>query len=713
MPAARTQRSRKGNGRAVSARARDASDTGTGVAFLPANYLRGIAVRVRRWGLALFVIALLAIAAGALAVFGPGYAYLPRESKVLNPEDFASAPAYDLWGRRVSAEEAPNLDARLLSPSSGAVRIDAETLRLGREVFYQESYGNEVFLTDIMGLLDGPLPLWPYAKAILALRGQATTNLRVAIARDAVVGGRQFKAGELIDTGLDVPAGVLLPLGVKVKFDDFRLKVGLTCAACHSTVDPASGKVIHGAPNRDLNTGVLMALASNSAAYFGHASREALDAALKASGPTVYGSDGQPASIPNADVLEDGVDRVFLQWPPGFFDATTDLVANPTDTPASFTRDAHPYGFSGFASVGPFRGLAAFSNNAHALNVDPLAQAGASLALFDLDSEAYLATILQRAATLKYRYDPAGGRKPSEFFEGVDPTPGAPAVNEIALPPTWPRLTYVAPDGVTVGSPGRYFFEQNNAVAAWQNTLTAAPQPRPNPRAEEGAAVFDRAGCRGCHDGPAYTNNRVIAVDEIGTEPTRATSFKRTESVFAPPVLYAFDTPIPVPRDAKAMPVPVSGFPEDRFNGWAHGPSNGGYKVPALVGLALSAPYLHDGSIAVGADPRVVGVRATRGSRVTVDPANSLRALLDRGLRAQVVRANTGDPALAAMHIRGEGHAFWVDPEAGYTAEEQLALIDFLLSIRHDPAASPARARAHDPAQPAPEMPAPPPEEKQ
>jgi hypothetical protein len=642
-------------------------------------------VRVRRWGLSLFVIALLASAVGVLAVFGPGYAYLPRASKVLNPEDFASAPAYDLWGRRVSAEEAPNLDARLLSPSSGAVRIDEETLRLGREVFYQETYGNEVFLTDILGLLDGPLPIWQYAAAILKLRGQATTNLRVAIARDATVGGRQFREGELIDTGLDVPAGVLLPLGLKVKFGDFRLKAGLTCAACHSTVDAATGKVIHGAPNRDLNTGLLIALASNSAAYFPHASRDALNAALKASGPTVVGGDGQPASIPNAEVLEDGVDRVFLHWPPGFFDSTIDLVANPTDTPDSFTRDAHPYGFSGFASVGPFRGLAAVSNNMHAQNADSLSQASASLALFDLDSEAYLAAILQRAARAKYRYDPASGRPPSAFFASVDPTPGAPGVNEIVPPPTWPRRTYVAPDGVTVGSPGRYFFEQNNAVAAWQNTLSPPPLARPNPRAEEGAAVFERAGCRACHDGPAYTNHRVIPVDEIGTEPTRAAAFKRTEAVFAPPVLYTFDTPIPVPKDAKAMPVPVSGFPEDRFNGWAHGPSRGGYKVPALVGLALSAPYLHDGGVAVGADPKVVGVRATRGSRVTVDPANSLRALLDRALREQVIDANVNDPALAAMHIRGEGHAFWVDLEAGYTVEEQQALIDFLLSLRHHP----------------------------
>ena len=659
-------------------------------------------MRVRRWRLALFVIALLAIAVGVLAVFGSGYAYLPNESKVLNPEDSAGTPAYDLWGRRVSADDAANIDAKALSPAGGGVRIDAATLALGREVFYQESYGNEVFLTDVLGLLDGPLPLWQYVKAILELRGQATTNLRVAIAFDTVVGGRAFKEGELIDTGLDVPVGVLLPLGLKIKFENLRFKAGLTCAACHSTVDRASGKVIHGAVNPDLNAGLLLALASNSAAYFPHAGRAALDAALRASHASVPGTDGAPAPVPNADVLEDAVDRVFLQWPPGFFDATIDLVANPTDIPDTFTLDDHPYGFSGFASVGPFRGLAALSNNAHAQNADSLALASASRALFDLDPEAYIAAVLQRAAAPKLRYDPASGRKPSEFFAAVDPTPGAPGVNQIAPPPTWPRLTYVAPAGVTVGSPGRYFFEQNNAVAAWQNRLAPPAQPRPGARAEEGAAVFARAGCRRCHDGPAYTNHRVIPVEEIGTEPTRARAFKRTEALFAPPVLYAFDTPLPVPADARPLPVPVSGFPEDRINGWAHGSSQGGYKVPSLVGLALSSPYLHDGGVAVGADPKVVGVRATRGSRVTVDPANSLRALLDRVLREQVVQANAGDPDLEALHIRGEGHTYWVDLEAGYTDDEQQALIEFLLSLRHDPNASPARPGASDPPVPEP-----------
>ena len=37
------------------------------------------------------------------------------------------------------------------------------------------------------------------------------------------------------------------------------------------------------------------------------------------------------------------------------------------------------------------------------------------------------------------------------------------------------------------------------------------------------------------------------------------------------------------------------------------------------------------------------------------------------------------------MNIRGVGYEFWVDRDAGYGEDEQLALIEFLLALRHDP----------------------------
>jgi hypothetical protein len=59
-----------------------------------------------------------------------------------------------------------------------------------------------VFLTDIMGIVDGSLTLTGFAKALIQLKGEGTTNLKVELSKDAVVGGRTFKKGEIVDTGI-------------------------------------------------------------------------------------------------------------------------------------------------------------------------------------------------------------------------------------------------------------------------------------------------------------------------------------------------------------------------------------------------------------------------------------------------------------------------------------------------------------------------------
>ncbi|EPR26435.1 putative membrane associated protein [Geobacillus sp. WSUCF1] len=32
------------------------------------------------------------------------------------------------------------------------------------------------------------------------------------------------------------------------------------------------------------------------------------------------------------------------------------------------------------------------------------------------------------------------------------------------------------------------------------------------------------------------------------------------------------------------------------------------------------------------------------------------------------------------MHVTGEGHRYWIDRQAGFTKEEQKAVLDYLLS---------------------------------
>jgi hypothetical protein len=134
-----------------------------------------------------------------------------------------------------------------LSAENGAVPINEDLLKLGRTSFYKETFGNEVFLTDILGLVDGALTIPNMTKAILKLKGQGTSNIQVELAETVTIGEKTFKKGDLIETGIDVPKGAYTPLGMPVKFSEGRVKVGVSCAACHATVDRET-KTVKGHP---------------------------------------------------------------------------------------------------------------------------------------------------------------------------------------------------------------------------------------------------------------------------------------------------------------------------------------------------------------------------------------------------------------------------------------------------------------------------------
>ncbi|MBV9268776.1 MAG: hypothetical protein JO061_21590, partial [Acidobacteriaceae bacterium] len=544
--------------------------------------------------------------------------------------------------------------------------------------FYKETFGNEVFLTDIVGILDGPLGVANVLEALIALNGQGTTNLRVRVPENVVIGGRRFQEGSYFDTGLDVPKGSWAPLGLAISFSGWKLRAGITCAACHATVDPVTLKVVEGAPNQDLNAGLLLALASNSSAYFMHTDvRPLQDVPL---------TNTKRGALPDTKALEDAVDAELLMWPRGNFDSVTDMKADPTQLPTSFTWGNHPYGWSGNFMAGPFRGLSSQNNNVHALNSDSTLLADSSRFLFDMDKETYLAILLCNAATKKYRYDVNSGIAPSEFLSRVKPEAGSPGINQVVLSPTYPKGTILTPDGTLTSSPEYAFWTQNNAMSAWQNTIVPPPPTELDARtALFGKQVFERAGCPACHSGVFLTNNRVVPVSQIGANAVRAKALEKTELNFAAPVLYTFDTAVPLPRNAQTTPVPMEGIEPAQIDlAWAHHGSPGGYKVPSLVGLNWSAPYLHDGGVAVGRNANSdLGLPGTVQRNVLPDPPNSLRALVDRSLRSKVVAANRASPDLRRMNVEGIGHEYWVDSQGGFSAQEQSALIDYLLA--YDP----------------------------
>jgi len=638
------------------------------------------------------------VAAGITLGLGRfSYAPMPDRADLLNPDRYPIQTAFDVLGRRVSRAEAEHLNGteagrRELSAASGAVAIDPAMVDRGRQAFYQETFGNEVFLTDVMGMLDGGLTPTEVALAVARLGGQGTTNLQVAMARDMRIGARTYRKGELVPTGLDVPKGGAFIIGIKTFSDRGHLRMGITCALCHAAVDPSTGKVVEGAPNTDLNAGLLMALAKNSSAYFMHASVPEADA-KPAAEPEHAGSTGTGLALPDAGAVEAATKVQVASWPPGSFDSSADRVTNPTSIPSSFSAHGEPYSWSGREAVGPFAGLSSLNNNVHAANSDTTQLAAAAPWLFGMDAETYLGIVLRGAATESFRYNPGASLKPSEVLRSVDPTPASPGLNSYAVLPTYPATNYVTDNGLFTSVPGEPVNHANNAMSAFQNLLHPPPTRQDAAAVQAGRAVFEKAGCGACHAGPALTNHRIIPEAEIGTEPTRARAGAKMEARLSPPSLFATDTPFPLPSDPVIVPVPLSGERLAQVQlAWGQGGTAGGYKVPNLVGLAWTAPYLHDSGIAVGPDPATqLGVPGTLYRGIAPDPSNSLRSLVDRDLRSKVIAANKSSDTARIARVTGEGHAYWADAGAGVSRPEQDALIAYLLSIDTltEPAATP------------------------
>jgi len=101
-------------------------------------------------------------------------------------------------GYAINKDEATGLlqtddGKKQLSPENGAVAVTEELLSLGRKAFYSETFGNEVFQTDVVGALDGPINPVTMTKAIARLGGKHTTNLQIPLDEDVTIGGRSFK----------------------------------------------------------------------------------------------------------------------------------------------------------------------------------------------------------------------------------------------------------------------------------------------------------------------------------------------------------------------------------------------------------------------------------------------------------------------------------------------------------------------------------------
>ncbi|WP_017746601.1 di-heme oxidoredictase family protein [Scytonema hofmannii] len=627
---------------------------------------------------------------------------------------------YDYFGKLLSPQQAAELveqqGLNSNNPTSyqqvGAVEITQELIAKGEDIFFNRKIGDTFGLQGVFGFAQGLASILPEINvAITNLHGQPTTNLQITLQKDIVLGSRTFPAGTVINTGLQVEKGGTVPLGLTPNGN-------VTCAVCHVTLNN-KGERLTGVPNGVLGIPLLIALSPNTTAGFARLNFNPLDPQYQGNGKTIIDSKGQLVKLPDPQKFEQAFDNAVLDVPFGHFESSPDSINNTTQIPSLFTFKTNPYVADGQGAVGPFAGLTSVNNGVHSSEINLLAAYQLSEKVLNIDSEVYLGTVLQNAADPRLRLPAGEPVKPSEWLRKVAPEfTQAELEDQVSAPGTdaYPNLqpslfTYNGlvfspnsenPDDIASGT----FLFANNAMSAFQNSLVPPANRTPeNLRALKsgsvirGAKVFQQANCATCHIPPFFTDNKIHSVDEIGTNPARAQSRLGLNKLLVPPKLYTFDTPVPIPANAQVLDVPTEGISDSPTTLPQGILPNGGYKTTSLRGLYLSAPYLHDGGVAVRSgslnfakdgsftvvDPSGLGLTGTLSQIKPADAASSLRALVDRELRALAIAANKANPALVRNNLDGTGHDFYVDEQAGFSPKQQADLVNFLLALDDDP----------------------------
>jgi hypothetical protein len=625
-------------------------------------------------------------------------------SPLLAPAPRQPLGSYDYFGTILSpAAAAAKVQEKGLNPNDpnaylkiGAIKITPELVNIGEKIFFERKIGDSFGLQRVLGFQFGLTKILPELTfAIAAQLGRPTSNLKITLSRDLQVGSKVFPKGSQLSTGFDLAQGNVVPIGIKLPGD-------ITCAVCHVAISP-QGEQLKGVPNGDLAVPFLIALAPNSAAGFARLNINPLDPQFQGNGKVIRDSQGNHVKLPDPVKFERAFDDLLLTIPFGHFESSPDAINNTTQIPPLFTFKAGPYTAGGEFAVGPFAGLGVVTNGVHSSEVNLLAAAQRSAETIGIDREVYLGTVLQNAADPFIRL-PNRVVKPSEWLRLVAPNLAQAELEaQVAAPGlgsypnlkqslfTYNGLVFSPPTNDALDIAKGNFFFANNAMSAWQNTLVPPPnKSRANFDAlrsgsvDRGAQVFQDAGCITCHRAPYFTDNKIHPIAEIQTNPFRARSRLEQSGLLVAPKTYSFDTPVPIPANATVLDVPTEGISDTPIELPKGLLPNGGYKTPSLLGLYLTAPYLHDGGVAVrqGATSAAgLGLTGTLSQGILPDAAASLKALLDSSLRRQVVAVNRANPALQVSNLDGSGHNFYVDD-----SQKQQDLINFLLALDDNPA---------------------------
>ncbi|MFT3821384.1 MAG: c-type cytochrome [Rubrivivax sp.] len=145
---------------------------------------------------------------------------------------------------------------------------DADTpaqIEEGRQIFRHDTFGDEAFWTDQLRMHEViAAAVDPSTALAVGLKVDAQA-LPAAVADGIRNGSVDLKSPATTIALLKLDAVVGLKATVQtVNGADQLVRVGVTCALCHSTVDdsfaPGIGRRLDGWPNRDLNPGAIIAL---------------------------------------------------------------------------------------------------------------------------------------------------------------------------------------------------------------------------------------------------------------------------------------------------------------------------------------------------------------------------------------------------------------------------------------------------------------------
>lgn len=167
--------------------------------------------------------------------------------------------------RIVQLAAAASLVAAGLSGCGGSSSSEASMVAQGQQIFRFDTFGDEAFWTDTLRMhevISGAVD--PVTALSVGLKVDADA-LPAAVAQGIKNGSVDLHSPATTVALLKLDAVV----GVKgtvesVNGKDALVRVGVTCALCHSTVDnsfgPGIGKRLDGWPNRDLDPGAIIAL---------------------------------------------------------------------------------------------------------------------------------------------------------------------------------------------------------------------------------------------------------------------------------------------------------------------------------------------------------------------------------------------------------------------------------------------------------------------